>query len=74
MTDKLESHSETYFTVQFSPAGAEDWAEVSTDTYDTLAGARAVLARYRANGDYAYAYRVVRKTIIEDPVSEQEAV
>ena len=60
---------EMWFVIQFSPKGADDWAVVSADKYDSWNTARSIMTGYRktmANWDY----RMLRYTLHEEVLKD----
>jgi hypothetical protein len=63
------THTESWYTIQASRQGADDWNETSDRTYDSLRGARQALATERHQGAWrGFEFRIVKKTLSEEPM------
>lgn len=58
--------TETWYAIQVTPHGADDWYASGDQTYDTVEAARLAM---RATYIPGYDFRIVKKTLAEEVVS-----
>ena len=62
------THTETWYVLQYSRKGDDDWYDMSGDTYDTLTWARRKLRQEQMEQGRNFDLRIVKKILTEEVI------
>ena len=70
---KINDHTEVWYELQWSVKGTDDWFTTASAA-DTRESAKSKLTEYKLNGSPDLDYRIIKKTLTEEPLIDNPAI